>query len=151
MVLPDYLNFLSQNQSIPPETLAEQLVVLQEHLRNGRYLLVLDNMETILENERVGRFREGYEEYEQILQLFGGEGHQGCLLITSREAPALLSRLMQQSDRVHEMLLSGLDNQAGLNILEAEQIDVTAEGSAILTQKYSGNPLVLKLAAQSIQ
>jgi tetratricopeptide (TPR) repeat protein len=63
-----------------------------ERLRERRALLVLDNLETLLE-EGTGRMRSGYEEYAKLLRRIGETAHQSCLALTSREKPADLAPL----------------------------------------------------------
>lgn len=151
LLLSDYLSFISQDSSQLSEDVTEQLALIRHYLQNGRHLLVLDNMETILDSDRVGQFRAGYEDYEHLLHLFANGKHENCLLITSREAPAVLNPLALQSDKVQSLQLSGLTEQAGENIFEAVQIMGDKATTDALVRLYSGNPLALKLSAQTIQ
>ena len=48
-------------------------------------LLVLDNLETLLEEgSGTGRMRAGYEGYAQLRRRVAKAAHQSCLLLTSR-------------------------------------------------------------------
>ena len=76
-----------------PATLDGQLALLLEQLRTWRCLLVLDNVETILQQTPDGDFLPGYGEYHQLFELFGVYAHQSSLLLTSRERPKNLRRL----------------------------------------------------------
>lgn len=151
IVLADFLAYLSQNQVLTPQELPEQLALTRRFLQKGRYLFVLDNLETVLDGQDTGRFQEEHAAYEQLLQLFGGGGHQSCLLLTSREIPEICTSLQQQAYRVCELQLGGLSAQAGLNLLAVNELESTAETLTSLTTRYSGNPLSLKLAAQMIE
>ncbi|MEM7800521.1 MAG: BTAD domain-containing putative transcriptional regulator [Chloroflexota bacterium] len=150
-VLTDLIRFLTQQQARPPDDLAKQLELIRSTLSRGRYLLVLDNLETILDGEAAGRFRPGYRDYEQLIQLFAQGGHQSTLLITGREIPTVLTRLENQSDKVQTLRLTGLNAEATGSLLHSEEIEVSRQDISQLTVKYSGNPLALKLVAQLIQ
>lgn len=151
MLLHDYLRFLSHNESAPPDDIPAKLAQIHGHLRRERHLLVLDNLETVLDAERAGHFRRGYETFEQLLHLFGDGGHQSALLLTSREAPLLLARLDGHTGPVRTLSLNGLSADAGAEMLATRQIAVNAETVTALIRRYSGNPLALQLAAQTIE
>ncbi|MEM7118413.1 MAG: BTAD domain-containing putative transcriptional regulator [Chloroflexota bacterium] len=151
IILPDIISFFSHNQKLPPENLAEQLEMVRRLIEHNRFLLVLDNVETILDGKIAGKFRPSYADYEQLLQLFGQGGHQSCLLLTSREAPSALNRLAQQSARVKTLQLSGLGESASSDLFAAGQIEASDETVLTLAKRYSGNPLALKLVTQTIQ
>ena len=107
-------------------------------------------METVLDAKHAGQFREGYDSYAELLQLFANGGHQSTLLITSREVPRLLNRAAQQSQTVVDLQLSGLSPQASTDLLAADYLEASNETTTTLTNRYSGNPLALKLVAQTI-
>src|SRR5262249_24228464 len=65
--------------------------LLLTYLRDQRMLIVLDNLESLLEEGvESGRLRAGYEEYARFFHLVGESAHQSCLLFTSREKPTCL-------------------------------------------------------------
>jgi hypothetical protein len=65
--------------------------LLLECFQAQRYLLVLDNLESLLQAYNPeGRFRVGYEDYAVLLRRVAQTPHQSCLLLTSRETPAEL-------------------------------------------------------------
>jgi transcriptional regulator with XRE-family HTH domain len=83
-----------QPLGLVPASLERRLSLLMEHLRDRRALLVLDNLETLLEEgEGTGRMRPGYEGYAQLLHRVGETAHQSCLLLTSREKASSLALL----------------------------------------------------------
>ncbi|MEZ4859880.1 MAG: bacterial transcriptional activator domain-containing protein [Caldilineaceae bacterium] len=87
MVLHDYLNFVSGNASTPPTDIATTIAEIRRHLRRERHLLVLDNLETILDPQHAGHWRSGYEDYAEVLRLFGQGGHGSTLLFTMNTQP----------------------------------------------------------------
>lgn len=150
MMMHDYLSFLSGYATVPPDGIAAKVAEIHRHLQQRRHVLVLDNLDTILDAERVGHFRRGYEAYEQLLRLFANGGHRSTLLATSREAPLLLTNLEGHASNVTMMALAGLTVDDNTNLLAAQAIDASRDTVTTLTARYSGNPLALQLVAQTV-
>ena len=133
------------------DTLEERLRLLIEQLRTRRVLLVLDNLETLLEEgEGTGRMRAGYEEYAHLLRQVGETAHQSCLLLTSREKPADLVPLEGSRSPVRALRLAGLDADAGAQLLAEKDVASSSQDRVRLVEVYRGNPLALKIVAQTI-
>ncbi len=151
-VLQNWLETLSGQQLAElPESIDEQLSLLLTRLREHRCLLVLDNFESVMASGvNAGRYRAEYEAYGQLIQRIGG-GRQGqsCLLITSRELPGKLARLTGDAAPSAVINLSGLPEKPGVAMLRAQGLTGTAKKLSALVQRYSGNPLALKLAADT--
>jgi WD40 repeat protein/transcriptional regulator with XRE-family HTH domain len=145
-------------QVLSPEELARlssglepRLSLLLEQLRNRRVLLVLDNLESLLEEGKVrGRARPGYEGYARLLRQVGQTGHQSCLLLTSREKPAELRALEGRRSPVRAVRLLGLDAAAGAQLLTEHEVTGSPEERERLVLAYSGNPLALNIVAETI-
>src|SRR6266568_2083909 len=77
-LLEDYLQVLApQPLADVPTSLEGRLGLLLDYLRGRRALLVLDNLETLLEEgEGTGRMRPGYESYGRLLRRMGETLHQ---------------------------------------------------------------------------
>ena len=134
-----------------PDALDARLRLLMEQLRERRVLLVLDNLEMLLEEGTgTGRMRAGLEDYAQLLRRMGETAHQSCLLLTSREKPAELVPLEGTRSPVRVMRLGGLDTGAGGQILGEKDVAGSPHDRARLVEAYGGNPLALKIVAQSI-
>src|SRR5207302_2435731 len=118
-VLDACLQVLSPEQlALVPASLERRLSLLLEQLRTSRVLLVLDNLESLLEEGDVrGRLRPGYEGYGRLLRQMGETAHQSCLLLTSREKPAVLRGLEGRRTLVRALRLSGLDAVPGEQLL----------------------------------
>ncbi|MEM7127833.1 MAG: BTAD domain-containing putative transcriptional regulator [Chloroflexota bacterium] len=150
-LLPPLLQTLSNQQlSTLPENLDDQLRLLLGYLRTKRVLLVLDNMESILEPERAGAYRAGYEQYSQLIQQMATLEHQSHLLLTSRERPSGYERLERDSSLVQSLQLAGLDDVAGHELLNQRGLYSTSAEEAMLVERYSGNPLALKIVADTV-
>ncbi len=134
-----------------PSGLEGRLSLLLEHLRDQRALLVLDNLETLLEEgEGMGRMRSGYEGYGQLLRRVGETTHQGCLLLTSREKPIDLVPLEGSRKPVRALRLAGLDTDASEQLLAEKEMVGLAHDRARLVEVYEGNPLALNIVAETI-
>jgi WD40 repeat protein/DNA-binding SARP family transcriptional activator len=134
-----------------PTTLDEQLALLFGYLRRQRVLLVLDNLESILDPAEVGHFRPGYEGYDQLLWRAATSEHRSALLLTSRERPGAVARVAGDTPLVKSLLLKGLDEAAGQALLAERGVTGQSVAESALVARYSGNPLALKLVADTVQ
>ncbi|WP_376794681.1 helix-turn-helix domain-containing protein [Thermogemmatispora sp.] len=152
-VLRDWLLFFSNQQlGNLPSSLEEQLSLLIELLRQRRCILVLDNFDALLQGgQRAGAYRSGYEVYGRLLERLGSEEHQSLVLVTSRERLREVERLKGKSGPVRSLTLQGLGAEAGQAILEEKGIVGRAEEVASLLRRYGGNPLALRLVAETIR
>jgi transcriptional regulator with XRE-family HTH domain len=145
-------------QSLAPQTLREvpvsleqRLSLLLEHLRHTRILLVLDNLEALLEEgQSMGHMRPGYEGYAQLLRRMAETEHRSCLLLTSREKPSDLVPLEDNRAPIRVLRLARLDVNACERLLAEKGIAGTASEQARLIEAYAGNPLALKIVAETI-
>ena len=134
-----------------PDALDGRLRLLMEQLRERRVLLVLDNLEMLLEEGTgTGRMRAGFEGYARLLRRIGETAHRSCLLLTSREKPAELVPMEGTRSPVRAVRLGGLDADAGGQILVEKDVAGSPHDRARLVEVYGGNPLALKIVAQSI-
>ena len=155
-ILVRLIQFLSDQQETEinlPARLGERLIRLLHYLREHRCLLVLDNLESILQAESTGQFREGYEGYGELIQHIGSTEHQSCLLLTSRECPRDLAPMAGDRLPVRLWSVAGIDPVAGREILQTKglELDETNPQSHELIDRYSGNPQALHLVATAIQ
>ncbi len=145
-LLGELVSFLSEGQ----ETQAEIKLLLQ-CLRSSSSLIILDNVETILlPGECAGQYRTGYENYGQLFRLIGETGHSSCLLLTSREKPAEVAALEGIDLSVHSLQLKG-SSEAAQKLIQAKGLSGSEKQKQQLCDRYSCNPLALKIVATSIQ
>lgn len=150
-LLPPLLQALSQQQlTHMPENVDEQLRLLTSYLRERRVLLVLDNLESILEADEAGVYRAGYAPYGQLLRQFATMEHRSHLLLTSRERPRGYGRLERDGHPVKTLQLAGLDDEAGHQLFLQRGVLGDGDQEALLIERYSGNPLALKLVADTV-
>jgi WD40 repeat protein/transcriptional regulator with XRE-family HTH domain len=144
--------FSAQQRTTLPQEIEDQISVLIEYLQEHRCLLILDNVESIMqEGQRVGQYREGYEGYGRLIQRVGETQHQSCLLLTSREKPKEVARLEGKASFVRLSHLSGVGQEAGREILKDNDLFGSDQEWETLIDVYSGNPLALKLISEPIQ
>jgi WD40 repeat protein len=132
-------------------SLEGRLSLLQESLRRTRVLLVLDNLEVLLEEgQGTGHVRPGYEGYARLLLQIAETGHQSCLLLTSREKFSALAHQEGSRAPVRALRLARLDVHACELLLAEKEVTGTSSEQARLIESYAGNPLALKIVAQTI-
>jgi WD40 repeat protein/DNA-binding SARP family transcriptional activator len=150
-VFRDCLSAISGQQAmISPDTISEQLVSLRTALKERRCLLVLDNFESVLgEDESSDGYRPGYRELRQLTQLFSEGEHGSCLIITSREVPREVAHHLHDAAHVRHLPLQGLNDESGIGLLKSRGLEANDQTLGRLVHHYSGNPLALKLVADT--
>ena len=122
-----------------------------ECLRSRRVLLVYDNLESFLEEgEDSGRMRAGYEGFSRVLRRVAETEHRSCLLLTSREKPSDLVPLEGSRAPVRALRLARLDVDACQQLLAEKGVAGSTSEQLRLVEAYAGNPLALKIVAQTI-
>ncbi|MEB3211285.1 MAG: NB-ARC domain-containing protein, partial [Leptolyngbyaceae bacterium] len=145
-LLADLIDILSDHQA----TEGDRPHLLQ-WLREKRSLIVLDNVETLLQpGGHAGYYREGYEDYGELIRLLGESPHSSCVVITSREKPVELAAMEGGEGHVRTLQLSG-SVETALALISAKELEGTAEQQRQLCDRYSYNPLALKIVATTIQ
>ncbi|WP_230967177.1 NB-ARC domain-containing protein [Nostoc sp. NZL] len=160
-MLINLIRFISDEQEKDlPETVDALITLLIHYLREHHCLVVLDNAETILQASvsvppakevRAGHYREGFEGYGQLLRRIGEEPHHSCLVMTSREKPKEFAPLEGEASPVRTLTLGGLGHIEGQEILKDKGLSGSRQDWSQLINKYSGNPLALKLVSESIR
>ncbi|MDJ0716543.1 MAG: NB-ARC domain-containing protein [Prochloraceae cyanobacterium] len=145
-LLGDLISFLSEGRESQ-----SAINLLLECLRSSRSLLILDNVETILlSGDRAGTYRQGYENYGELLRLLGQAAHSSCLLLTSREKPAELSANEGIELSIRSLQLSG-SKEATEGLIRSKGLLGSQSQKQQLCDRYGNNPLALKIVASSIQ
>jgi len=145
--------FLSdQRETDLPDDSNRRITLLMQYLQQQRCLLVLDNAETILRGgDQAGRYREGYEGYGDLILRVGETAHQSLLIVTSREKPREFGRLEGAASPVRTLNLAGVGQDDGKALLHDKGLEGSDTDWSELVRIYSGNPLALKLTAESIR
>ena len=133
-----------------PVRLGDKITLLIEYLRSSRCLILLDNFESVLDdNQRAGKYRQGYEGYGELLRRIGASNHNSCLIVTSREKPQEIASLEGKRLPVRSLQLEGLKEATAIFQFKG-LVGSEAEFKA-LKDRYSGNPLALQVVATTIQ
>ncbi|MEH2130851.1 MAG: tetratricopeptide repeat protein, partial [Nostoc sp.] len=123
-----------------PEKPEDLLIAVCDCLQTERYLLVFDNLETLLHND--GQWRD--QAYDQFLWRWFGSSSESKILVTSREQPTLPNNTLNQSQWLK---LDGLSTDAGVALLQALEIQGSDSNLADFVNSADGHPLLLKLVA----
>ncbi|MEP0855032.1 tetratricopeptide repeat protein [Trichocoleus sp. DQ-U1] len=121
-------------KAIPELSLVDGLV---NHLREGRYLLVIDNLESLLQQD--GQWLDAI--YQQFFHGWLGCGGKSVILVTTRERPDL------SEINLKWLPLPGLSPAEGANLLTTLGILGTEAELLEFAKKAEGHPLLLTLVA----
>jgi WD40 repeat protein len=92
---------------------------LMKYLQDHRYLLILDNAESIFQEGKTGVYRRGYEDYEELFKHMNNFSHQSCVILTSRELP---KEIAIGGEKVKSLKLEGLSVKDCKAIVQAKGI-----------------------------
>lgn len=151
-LLRDWLPQLSEQQvTLLPHQFDQALTLLMDLLRKRRCLLVLDNLETILqEGQLEAEYRQGYEAYATLIRSIAHTPHQSCLLLTSRELFLGPGIFPENHTPVRVFRVPALNLPACQLLLQGKGLFGGPEAWNELIQRYTGNPLALKIVAETI-
>ncbi|MBD2015919.1 NACHT domain-containing protein [Microcoleus sp. FACHB-53] len=152
-ILADIIKFLSNQQDTDlPETVGGRISRSLDYLRSKRCLIVLDNAESILQgSDHAGEYREGYEDYGELIRRVGGTSHQSCLVLTSREKPKEVASSEGETPSVRSLQLKGLKAVEGEEIFKVKGLSGSEEEQIKLIEFYKGSPLALKIISTTIK
>lgn len=148
--LKTLIQFLSNQPEINiPANTDTQLSILIETLRENRCLIVLDDVQQILSSGQLaGNYKPGYENYGTLFKLIAEIPHNSCLILNSWEPPSDILTFTDDNSAVCLLQLTGLGEAATEILREKGLLD--EENWPELIELYQGNPLWLKLVAQTI-
>ena len=149
-VLRDWIYQLSNQECLHlPETLDRQFDLLGHYIQRRRFLFVLDNVESVL-SATLAHSSDPSNPYLQLWEFFLAQEHQSCIVLTAREwiDPLLVQREYPGLYRC--ILMEGLEEKESAQLLKSCGIFGSQQEIARLHDLYSGNPLALALAAQTI-
>jgi WD40 repeat protein/transcriptional regulator with XRE-family HTH domain len=134
-----------------PTSLERRIDLFMEYLVSQRVLLVIDNIETLLEDKvGTGHLLPGYEGYGKLLRRVAESTHQSCMLLTSREKPRDLVSQTGNLAPVRTLRLAGLEISACKQMLGEQGVTGAVQEQEELIERYGSNPLALKIVAQTI-
>jgi WD40 repeat protein len=135
-----------------PNSADGRISQLIDYLRQHRCLIILDNADTIVQSGAIaGSYREEYSDYGQLIKRVGQALHTSCLLLTSREKPKDVASLEGEALPVRSLQVRGLSEEEAKRIFHFKGLSVEDSKKKALIERYSGNPLALKIVATTIQ
>ncbi len=151
-LVADCITFFSETPPAAfPTSLEQRITQLVARLQASRCLLVLDNLETLLASgDPEGNYLPGYEGYGRLIGRLAESAHQSCVLLTSREKPREIEPLEGVRSPVRTLRLVGMDEQTAQALLSDKELRGTPAAWQRLVAGYAGNPLALKIVAQTI-
>jgi WD40 repeat protein len=151
-LVADCLTFFSDTPPAQfPPLLEQRINQLIGRLHERRCLLVLDNLETLLEEgDPEGNYRPGYQGYGRLIERLGESAHRSCVVLTSREKPHEIEAAEGLRGPVRSLRLLGLSQQAARSLLEDKNLRGEPSAWQELIASYAGNPLALRIVGQSI-
>ena len=154
-LLVSLIEFLSNQQVVEtdlPKSLNGKILRLLKYLQSSRCLLVLDDVESILQdNIYAGSYQEDCEGYGEIFTRVGKSLHQSCLILTGRELPEEVISMEGKTLLIRSLRLSGLEEEEAKKLLRAKGLAGTELEKRQLIELYRGHPLALKIIATSIK
>ncbi|MBE9137042.1 ATP-binding protein [Nodosilinea sp. LEGE 07088] len=142
-----------------PTATTDQISVLLDHFRQHPYLVVLDDIQTVLASKTAaGQYREGYEAYGELFrrleeeplrdQNLQEEAKSSCIIVTSWEQLREEGRFTGEGQSVRSFKLRGLGTAAE-QILAEKKLEDRALWDNLI-RPYGGNPWALKVIADYI-
>ena len=123
-------------QTEPPEKLMEVAIA---QLQSGRYLLVLDNLETVQRDDL-------WQPFQDFLEKWLGDGKSTSKILLTTQTKVALSR----AEVWKWLRLCGLETSQGIQLL----LDFGIEGNEAELREFveiaEGHPLLLRCAASSL-
>lgn len=125
----------------------KQISQLIRYLRGDRCLLILDGIESILQNG--GRDRISFEGYNELFKQVAESRHNSCLILTSWDTPPALSQPIEESLAIRLLELKGLPEESAVKLIDPSPFIASSENDLIseLVHLYAGNPQLLKMVA----
>lgn len=144
---------LSNNREIQlPISYQEQITYFINYLQHHRCLIILDNFDSLFQSGyTAGTYSQDYLNYRELLQKIAETNHNSCLILTSRESPSEVALLAGDTLPTRVLMLAGLSSVAAQEILKIKGITGTENQILQVLNCYQKNPLLLKIAATSIQ
>ncbi len=128
-----------------PNNIGNLLTKFIEYLRTFRCLLVVDELESILQGNRAAiTYRQGFEEYAQLLRCLVATEHQSLSIFTSSIKPKVLE--YYECDRILFLPLKGLQ-QSSVNKVYRDRLKTNLNELQWqnLSQYCQYNPQILNI------
>ena len=140
-----------QQQTELPDNTGQQISQFIKHLQSFRCLLIIDDVQTIMEGQKIaGHYHQEHENYRYLFETIGESSHQSCLLLNSREKPIEITSLEGLALPVRSLQIGSLEVDAKKIVTSAKKLTASEEDLTKLIHLYSGNPGALKIVITTI-
>ncbi|MBD2489600.1 NB-ARC domain-containing protein [Aulosira sp. FACHB-615] len=140
----------SQQSYLIAQDIDAQITEFINFLRQYRCLVILDATTNLQQSSHTaGHYREGFEIYGKFLKRLGQEYHRSSVMWIGREKPKEIALMAGENCPVRSLSLQGLDSSAKEIFQKKKLLDPDTWDDLI--QLYRGNPLALKIVANTIQ
>ena len=147
--LIEFLSKGKETQANLPSRLGEKISRLIAYLRAERCLIIFDNIESLMNSDRAGKYRPEDKGYGELIRRIGATEHDSCLILTTREKPQEVAVLEGDFLPVRCLQLQGLKQAAEL--FQVKGLTGSDRELERLSDRYDGNPLALKVVAATIK
>ena len=135
-MIAEMLSFFSNHKESKPDI--NRIIY---YLRTRRCLIILDNLETALDELSI--------EYSNFIQIIAETNHQSCIIFSSRDQPAQISLLENWSSSVRSLRLFG-SSEVAFSLLQSKQLLGAEQQKYELCDLYANNPLKIKIVVNTI-
>ncbi|MDZ7958973.1 MAG: NB-ARC domain-containing protein [Aulosira sp. DedQUE10] len=156
-ILTQLLHFLPKDTELNlTDSDNNKILQLIDVLRKNRCLIIFDNVESVLRSSKgkthewAGEYEPGFEHYGYMFKKIAEGAHESCLLLTSREKPKEVAALEGKNLPVKVLQLSSLNLAEAKELLHDKGCFFNAQELQQLVERYSGNPLALKIVATTV-
>jgi hypothetical protein len=127
-----------------------EIYQLTKFLNEEPCLIVLDNWNTLFkERELAGCYKEGFENYGELLKQIATINHRSCIIITTSEEPREVAEL-QNNSPIYSMRLGGLDLNNSQKLFSGIYNNLKGIINEVIYW-YKSIPIVLIIYANSLQ
>ncbi|HEY9768940.1 MAG TPA: NB-ARC domain-containing protein [Coleofasciculaceae cyanobacterium] len=149
-ILIELIQMTGARQDNLADEFNSQIDALLRNLRQHRCLIVLDTSPAMFPSGNSAKnYQQEYQDYEQLLKRLGQEQHQSCLMLIAREKPREIALIEGETLPTRTLHLKGLGSEAK-DIFRAKSL-LDVEKWSDLVEVYRGNPLALKIVANTIK
>lgn len=141
--------FINPIDILPSEvTIDESINRLLDSLKKRRCLIILDDLESIFEAEKIaGKYRQGYHQYAEFIRRVASENHKSCLILVSNEKVRDLLAL--ENKKVHSLQIEG-SRSIAKKILANQGLEESDDWNKVI-ENYGSHPLGLKIVITMIK
>lgn len=131
---------------------SSDLSQFMHYMANHRCLVILDGLDAVLrDGVHDSSYREGYEDYGELLRQVGMTSHESCLIVIGWENPKAISEMGDNPQAAYYTSLPGLGAAEARELFTARGCSGSDREWRDLIRRYWGHPLVLSAIATDVR